>query len=311
MSKFVIWAENYLYCPNTFQKILSFILLPVSFIYCLITYLKRVLSKEKDLGISVISVGNLTLGGNGKTPITMHLAQDFKKPCIILRGYKRESSGLIVVSEFGNLKTNISQSGDEAMLYALMLKHSLVIVSEDRVKAIQKAKQMGADIVFLDDGFSKAHIKKLDILIQPNPYPTNHFCLPSGGFREHKNAVKYADIILQEGLNFTKQTSITNIQNNMVLLTSIAKASRLDIYLPKNVKHKYIFADHYSFNFHELKQILEKTEADSLLVTRKDWVKIKDFNLPISILELQINMNLEIKQKVLHYYKQYKQCKII
>ncbi len=301
MSKLILWVENYLFYPNPLQKFISFLLLPFSFIYCFVVWFKRAVAKKVDYGIPIVSIGNLTVGGSGKTPTIISLAKHFQKPCVILRGYKRKSKGMAIISDFGKIQTDITQSGDEAMLYAKILNNTLVIVSEDRIKAIKKAKKMGAKIVFLDDGFSKANIKKLDILIKPNPYPKNTFCLPSGAFREPSFYINKADIILEENKNFTKHTSITNKTNNMSLVTSIAKASRLDRHLPKKVKEKFIFPDHYDFKKHELDKILQKTKCDSLLVTRKDWVKLADFNLPLSFLELEINISDEVLNSIKKY----------
>jgi tetraacyldisaccharide 4'-kinase len=72
------------------------------------------------------------------------------------------------------------------MLLANSLKNATVIVSEDRVKAILKAKELGCKIIFLDDGFSKYQIAKFNILLKPKDEPTNNFCIPSGGYREPK-----------------------------------------------------------------------------------------------------------------------------
>lgn len=304
VSSLVLWVESYLLRPNLFQKFISFLLLPFAAIYCIIVTCKRKFANPKDYEIATISIGNLTIGGSGKTPLILSLAKDIKKPAIILRGYKRASKGLHVISYFGELKHGLHVSGDEAMLYSKMLSNAIVIVSEDRVKAIKKAKELGAKAILLDDGFSKANIKKFDILIEPNPLPKNSFCLPSGGYREPKSFEKYADLILQEQRDFTRVCTISNKSDNMVLVTAIANASRLDKYLPKEVTSRYVFPDHYQFDQDELKKILHVSRAKSILTTRKDWVKMLDFELPLSFLELEIVINDSIKKQIFSELKQ-------
>ncbi len=119
----------------------------------------------ENFGIDIISVGNLSVGGSGKTPLVTALALKYENVAIILRGYGRESKGLHVVSNNGEILVDVNTSGDEAMIYAHKVSNALVIVSEDRKIAIKKAKEMGAKIIFLDDAYSKHDIKKLDLLI--------------------------------------------------------------------------------------------------------------------------------------------------
>ena len=141
-QKIILWIEDYLFFPNYFQKILSYLLLPLSFLYIFIIFIKRVTSSKIDFGIPIISIGNLTVGGSGKTPITIELAKNIKDVCVILRGYGRASKGLFVVSLNGKIKVDVNISGDEAMLLATSLKNATVIVSEDRVLGINKAKEL-------------------------------------------------------------------------------------------------------------------------------------------------------------------------
>ena len=140
-QKLILWLENYLFFPNSFQKILSYLLLPLSFIYLLVILFKRLKASKIDFNIPIVSVGNLTIGGSGKTPITIELAKNFKDVCVILRGYGRESKGLFVVSLKGEIKVDVKTSGDEAMLLASTLKNATIIVSEDRVEA-KKSKRV-------------------------------------------------------------------------------------------------------------------------------------------------------------------------
>lgn len=216
--------------------------MPLSFIYLLVILFKRLKASKIDFNIPIISVGNLTIGGSGKTPITIELAKNFKDICVILRGYGRESKGLFVVSLKGEIKVDVKTSGDEAMLLASTLKNATIIVSEDRVKAIKKAKELGCKIVFLDDGFSKYNIKKFDILLKPKDEPTNSFLIPSGAYREPKSFYKKANLVLKEDIDFKRVVTIkkenkeVELPKKTILLTAISKPNRLLEFLPKNIE---------------------------------------------------------------------------
>jgi len=283
---FVFWVEEYFYNPKSLQKLLSFLLLPLSWLYCFVMYLRYKLSKPQDFGVSIVSIGNLTVGGSGKTPLVTALAQKYKKPAIILRGYGRASKGMIVVKERGVVTCNVQQSGDEAMIYAKKLSQATVIVSEDRKIALQKAKELGCKIVFLDDAYSKHDIKKLDILIDVQT--KNNACLPSGPYRERLYKTKEA-VVVKEGIDFVREVHVNNPTSRMSLVTAIARPQRLDKYLPTVVAKNY-FEDHHSFTKAELQEILLADGATSLLVTLKDYVKIEDFGLPLSLLDLEVKI---------------------
>lgn len=294
-QKFITWVEEYLFYPKSLlQFLLSFLLLPFSLIYCFIILIKRFTSNPVDYKIPIISIGNLTIGGSGKTPFLISLAQDFENVAIILRGYRRESKGLHVITKNDDIKL----SGDEAMLYVNALPQATVIVSEDRVEAINKAKELNCKIIFLDDGFSKSKIKKLDILIRPNPEPRFNFCLPSGAYREPKFLYKSADLVVTENCDFKREVTIKNPTKNMLLITAISKPQRLDSYLPENLLDKIYFIDHYMYKKEELENLINTYKASSILTTQKDAVKMKNFNLPLSILDLHVKINPDIKNKI-------------
>jgi tetraacyldisaccharide 4'-kinase len=286
------WVERYLFNPNLFQKLLSFALLPLSAIYCLIMIVKRKKRDAKDFHIPIISIGNLIVGGSGKTPVTIALAQKYRDAFIILRGYKRESHGLIMISDKGRILEDIHTSGDEAMLYATTLPKASVIVSEDRVKAIEKAKTLGAKVIFLDDGFSKSHIQKLDILIKPPLPHANNFCLPSGPYRERKS-LYHDNLTIEEEVDFKRHVTILNPSKKMVLVTAISKPERLNAFIPKELP-KVIYPDHATFTKASLEAIMIKYQATSILTTQKDAVKIQEFGLPLSILALDIMIEADI-----------------
>ncbi len=294
-KKATLWVEDYLFHPNLLQKIISFSLLPLTFLYCLIVISKRAFLKPKNFDIPIISIGNLIVGGSGKTPFTIALAKRYENPAIVLRGYKRKSKGLMVISKRGEILTDVQTSGDEAMLYAKLLKNASVIVSENREEGIKKAKELGCKIVFLDDGFSKAKIKKFDILLKSKSYK-NSFCLPSGPFREPKSFEKFASLILQENIDFKREVKIKNPTKRMILITAISNPKRLDSFLPKVVEKIY-FPDHYNFKKEEIVKLIQKYNASSILTTQKDAVKMEKFNLPLSILELEIKIEEKILKK--------------
>lgn len=291
------WAERYFLSPNIFETLLAFLLYPLGLIYSLIIKLKFLLRHEISHDIPVISVGNLTLGGSGKTPLSIAILNEFSGGFVVLRGYKRKSKGLILVAKHGEILADVNLSGDEAMEYAKSVKNANVIVSENRSTAILKAKELGAKYVLLDDGFGKFHIKKLNILIRPKPEPKFKFCIPAGAYRYPHSFYRYADFIACEGLTHFRKSHIQNQTKKMVLVTAIANPSRLNEHLKICIAHEF-YPDHYDFKRQELVEILNKYDATSLLVTQKDLVKIEKFNLPISLIKLKTTLSPEFKELI-------------
>ncbi len=263
----------------------------------LIIAFKRAKSTPIDFKIPIISIGNIIVGGSGKTPLTIKLAKNYEDVAVILRGYGRESKGLFVVSKNGKILTDINTSGDEAMLLAKSLPNATIIVSEDRKKAILKAKELNSKLIFLDDGFSKYDIKKFDILIRPNIEPTNLLCLPSGGYREPKMAYSLANLELQEGVDFKRIVTIYKDENKvdilppkLILLTAISKPKRVLEFLPKNTK-MVAFEDHHNFTENEINDIKLKYKDYSFITTEKDYVKLQNFvfdNIYLAKLDLEV-----------------------
>ena len=164
----VFWVEEFFYDPNFTQRIISFLLLPLSLVYCLIMYFRFKSKSAEKFDVDIVSIGNLSVGGSGKTPLVTALAQKYENVAIVLRGYGRNSSGLHIISNGREILEDVNISGDEAMIYAHKVPHAVVIVSEDRKEGISRAKELGAKIIFLDDAYSKHDIKKLDIEPKPN-----------------------------------------------------------------------------------------------------------------------------------------------
>jgi len=260
-------------------------------------YIRFKSKKPQDFGVDIISIGNLSVGGSGKTPLVTALASRYEDAAVVLRGYGRESRGLFVVSDGKKILVDVSISGDEAMIYARKLPQVKVIVSEDRKKGIIKAKEMGAKIIFLDDAYSKHDIKKLDILIDIQS--ENSSCLPSGAFRERLWRRKEA-VVVKDGIDFKRVVELKNKSDKMSLVTAIARPQRLDSYLPEVVSKNY-FEDHHSFIKDEMLEIIQRDKASSILVTYKDFVKVEQFGLPLSLLDLYVEVNENIFKIIDNY----------
>lgn len=299
--------DRYFYAPTKFQKVVAHALLPLSALYLGVSLIKRARPK-KEYKIPIVSVGNLIVGGTGKTPVLIELAKRYKKCGVITRGYKRESKGIYTISKFGALQEEIRVSGDEAMLIAKMLPEASVVVAENRYKGIERAIELGCEVIFLDDAF-RWRIDKFDIVTQSKERPYYNFTLPSGAYKEPSFLEKSANLVLIDGVDYLREVEITNKMSKMALVCGIANPKRLEIFLKQhksNIVSKHFFEDHYDFKKSELEQILKTTKADSLLVTRKDWVKMEFFKLPLSIMELNIDLKPYIVEAVDRYISNYK-----
>ncbi len=274
----------------------------------LIILIKRAMAKQIEFGIPIISVGNIIVGGSGKTPVAIKLASNYENACVILRGYGRASKGLFVISHNGKILEDVKTSGDEAMLLANSLPKATIIVSENRIKAILKAKELGCQIIFLDDGFSKYTISKFNILLRPKDEPINIFCLPSGGYREPKGFYAQADIEMVEGKDFKriitikKDGKICQLPEKTILLTAISKPKRLLEYLPKNTK-MISFPDHYTFTKEDIDKIQEENSDYAIVTTGKDFVKLREFNIKnLYLMDLDIEFDKNIDFSLLNQY---------
>lgn len=312
-QKLILWIEEYLFYPTPLQQLLSALLLPVTVIYCFIKFVQKSSAKTYDFGIKVVSIGNLILGGTGKTPFTIALSKHFANTAIVLRGYKRKSKGLYVVSDKGKILQSQEISGDEAYEYALSCPDSIVIVSENRGAGVLKAKELGAKVVFLDDGFSKREILKFDILLRPKNEPTNLFCLPSGGYKEPKIEYLNADIVAREEVDYKRHTSfsfynatnrtfvrINTLPENLVLVSAISKPQRLFEFLPEGIKYEF-FEDHYDFVKEDITQIQTKYNTRNIIVTKKDFVKLQKFDMDLYVIDLEVEINTDIIGQVSEY----------
>ena len=158
---------------------------------------------SRKLGCRVISVGNLTLGGTGKTPFVMMIAETLRgnglKPAILSRGYGgRSSDSINVVCDGKQMFLSPELVGDEAVMMAEKLKNIPVLTGPDRYHTGQYAlEHFGVDTLILDDGFQHLALKRdLDILLFDHSRPLgNGHLFPAGELREPAKETRRADLV--------------------------------------------------------------------------------------------------------------------
>ena len=106
--------------------------------------------------------------------------------------------------------------------------------------------------------------------------------------------------MLKDGIDFKRVVVVKDRCDKMSLLTAIARPQRLDKYLPQVVSKNY-FEDHHSFTRGELEDVLSRDSSDSLLVTYKDFVKVESFGLPLSLLDLDVEVDDRVLQIIGNY----------
>jgi len=296
-KKIVSFFERLFFKPNALDWVFILILSPLSLFYAILMLIRRLFSIKKNYHLPIISIGNLTVGGSGKTPFVISLASRYDNVYIISRGYGRQSQGLVEVSDNGKILTDVFNSGDEAMLMAISLKNASVIVSESREVAIELALDRGAKVIILDDGFNRVNIKKFEILLFPEIIK-NYMTFPSGPFREFYFSKIFSDLNVYENSDFKRVVTIHNKTSKMFLVTAISNPKRLKPFLPQNIVGEYFLEDHAYFNEKLLKEKMLAFGATSLLVTEKDKVKMKEFQLPLSVMQLELQIKNEIFEKI-------------
>ena len=201
------------------KNILLFIL---SCIYALLTGLYHALYDRKILAsqgfdIPVVCVGNLAVGGTGKTPHIDYLISELKKthqPAIVMRGYKRKSKGVILVN-----KHDVNTFGDEASFYYQKYQSQIpIVVAEERAEGIAYLlkQKPEVNIILLDDAFQHRKVEpKTKIMLTEYRYPFyKDYLLPFGSLREPRNNAKRADMIVMSKCpnELTKEERLTTIK---------------------------------------------------------------------------------------------------
>ena len=279
------------------HSIFRWLLLPLSWIYYIGHLIKFHSKASKKVNIPVLCVGNITVGGTGKTPtvalLTHLLHAQGKHPHIISRGYSGSIHNTTQVQSFHIAR----EVGDEILLLA---QYAPCWIGCDRVASAQAAQQEGADIIIMDDGFQNPSLYKdaSMIVIDGKVGFGNETLLPAGCLREPiASALKRVNMVLiigEDRHHLIPQIQLHNIaviqadinadysqikKQRLVAFCGIGRPQKFYDTLKKahyNIMHTQNFADHHHFSDNELQllQQLACTYNAQLVTTEKDWFRL-------------------------------------
>ena len=284
------------------MKVLRFLLFPFAVLYDFVTRIRNFffdvgIFKVTSFKIPVIIVGNLSVGGTGKTPQIEYLIRLLKnnfKTAVLSRGYKRETEGFVLL----NKNHSAADVGDEPLQYFKKFKDISIAVDANRVEGITSLiKNKKPDVVLLDDAFQHRKVKGsfYILLTKYADLFVDDFLLPTGNLRESRQGANRADVILvtkcpynlskknQDSIKlklrkFNKEVFFTSISYadkvlgskeistldlvnlDVLLITGIANPAPLINYLESlKVKfHHLKYADHHHFSSNEITAIKKK-----------------------------------------------------
>jgi tetraacyldisaccharide 4'-kinase len=302
------------------MNLLRKILFPFAILYGFITSIRNFLYdkgilKSYSFEIPVIAVGNLSVGGTGKTPQIEYLIRLLSpkyKVATLSRGYKRKSEGFILA----DASSNAEIIGDEPFQYYEKFKNIQVAVDADRKNGIEQlfSQVNKPEIVLLDDAFQHRKVKAgfYILLTSYGDLYSDDFILPTGNLRETRSGAKRANIVIvtkcPETLSLDKQNKIKaklnlnpkqelhfsfidyddtiysedktikveEIRNqDKLLLAGIAKPEPFFKHLKKNNDQCLTFPDHHHFVEKDILDIKNKSQNKIVITTEKDFVRLK------------------------------------
>ena len=281
----------------------ALLLIPFSFLFQLVLLLEKFFKKPKNFSVPVICVGNIYLGGTGKTPLTLELFKIIKSigknPGFIKKGYDYLDDEIKMLEKIGKVYTDKS-----------------------REKAINSLISSNYNVAILDDGFQDFSIKKNFSILCFNSRQLigNGFTIPSGPLRESIKSLKRADCVLINGeKNIKFENKINKFNKNIKIFYSKYKLLDTDVIQNKKVialagignpenffdqlKEKnidliktYSYPDHHNFSKKELKNIIDESEKNNAVIvtTEKDHSRM---NEEIKLIIKCIKVDLEIENK--------------
>ena len=296
--------------PNFWQKprsFMSIILFPITFIVLIIIFIKKKIHKEIKFNIPVLCIGNIYIGGTGKTPLSIFLAKELKnlkiKPVIIKKFYKNHE--------------------DEHLL--IKKKNIPLISNVRRDKAILLAENE-FNLAILDDGFQDYKIvKNMSIIcFHHKQLIGNGYVFPSGPLRESINSINRAQIAIINGdRNIKFESKLLKINSNIKIFYSKYKLINQEKFENKDIlafagignpnnffdllsseglkiRHTISYPDHYNFQKEEILKIIKYAQKNkyTILTTEKDYLRIEKYKLP-EINFCCIDLNIQKKEKLL------------
>lgn len=263
------------------KKFLLYLFYPITAIYGWATAIRNFFynvgcCKSKHHSVLVISVGNLTFGGSGKTPHVTYLVELLSplfKVAILSRGYGRNTKGFREVSS----QNTAMEVGDEPLMYALRYADVPVAVDENRNHGIEmlKKKYPDLDVVILDDAFQhRSTHADCSLLISDYAHPFyNDKVFPFGTLREYKKGYRRADIII-----FSKvPDNMTPLEKRSVL-DSVSERVYQDIYFSSIVYGDLCSVNNPSITL-SLKQIQEAVVVTGIANPKNLWQYLEEHNV--------------------------------
>ena len=331
------------------MSVIRFLVFPLSIIFKFVTDIRNKLYdcnflKSEKINVPVISVGNLSTGGTGKTPMVDFIIDNLKRDyniSVLSRGYNRKSKGFIEIKN----SDNPSLVGDEPFLIKSNHSEVPVFACEDRVEGAKKIiSENNTNLILLDDAFQHRKISRnLDIVLTDyNNLFYKDYLLPYGNLRESRNNINRADVIIvtkcpldfnkadaikiknqinpkkTQSLFFSqikyseilfgfKELSFKSIRNSkLTLVTGIANSQPLKEYLKKNNVNfdHFDYPDHYNYSRKDVNKILATTKNNIILTTKKDYYKLSQFKID-NLLYIDIEVEfLDGKQEFLSAIKE-------
>jgi len=278
----------------------------------------------------VVSVGNLTVGGSGKTPFTLWLASRLaargRRVAIVARGYRKRRPGVIVVGRDGSPLVSARDGGDEAVLLARRFVGP-VVVGEDRVAAARTAcEACGADLIVLDDGFQHRRLRRdLDIVLLASD-PAGERLLPAGPLREPVGSLRRAGAVVAmdqaasvaalgigERPRFRARTTPTSLVEvrggrwseralgavagrDVIAVAGIARPERFVESLEAlgaRVQHAEYLEDHHVYDAGDVARVAAWAARALVVTTEKDLVKLGDLTDDPPVMALRVAVDAE------------------
>lgn len=307
------------------------LLFPFSLVYHGITEVRNRLFdlnilESKSFKLPVIAVGNLNMGGTGKSPMIEYLIGELSKKyrvATLSRGYRRESKGFQLVEE----NDQVEKSGDEPLQFKNKFSQTIVAVDANRQEGITELMKFSPDVVLLDDAFQHRKVKAgfYILLTAYNDLYADDFILPAGNLRESRKGARRANVIvitkcpqdlsqekmmkIRAKLNpqvhqevfFTyikyseriksakKEMRVEEISSDFVLVTGIANPAPLVEFLEsRNIRLRHNqFSDHHNFSD---KEIEELQKEHRILTTEKDYMRLRSKISPEKLYYLPIEV---------------------